>query len=355
MSYVRTRRAVGARRGPQLVPRGHRGRRGRSSGPTSRGRRPGEQRLDGFSVAGLDSDREVVVSDVFPPALLAAEARGDVVGLGGILGADRLAEVPLWIDPRAMKLAFVEPEPGSRVAAQPATEVVGGGATCLEPAVCFDWGRARMLVRLRLADRELTALVDTASSYVTLTAGAMARAGVQTHPYRFDGAPDLADLSIGFTDVVLDDLVVPDVAVMTATEDLEQAMIRLSVEVGEPVDVLLGESVLERFVTGIDFGGEQLELRTFDHGDGLGPPHRVHPGALVVDGGACFVVSALVADGPAAAAGLEVGDCVTAIGPWTPDGASAESVLDALQDAGDGAAFDWIWEDGAATLTSRTW
>jgi hypothetical protein len=311
----------------------------------------GEHPAPSWSAAEIVSDTEVVVSDALPSLVLAAEERGEIFGLGGILGADRLAETPVWFDPRAEQLAFVEPPPGTSSVAELAVEVTGGGETRLADGTPVTWDRGRMLVEIEVDSEPMTALVDTASSYLVLTPAAVSRVGGSVETYRTAES----DLRLGYASVDVGELVAPEVAYLEAWEELTESLVRLSVEVDRPVEALLGHSLLRTYVTGLDFRRERLELRTYDDGHWKVPTHRVSPGVRVDDDGDCFRVRWVIVGSPAEQAGLELGACVTRVGPWTPVELGADELLDELEAAGAGALFEWEWDGVSTVLESRLW
>lgn len=315
----------------------------------------GEQPAPGWSAAGITSDAEVIVSDALPPLLLAAEEDGEIFNLGGILGADRLAETPVWIDPRNEQLAFVEPPPGTVSVAELAVEVTGSGETQLADGTVVTWDRARMLVEIEVEGQPLTALVDTASTYLVLTPAAVSRTGTEFYSYEFAETPEEDGLELGFVSVDAGGLVVPDVAFTRATEALTESLVRLSIEVDRPVEALLGHTLWRRYVTGLDYRHERVELRAYDDGHWTIASHRVSPGVGLEDDDGCFRVRWVITGSPAEVSGLGLGSCVTRVGDWTPADLTATELLDALAVAGAGATFEWEWDGVSTLLESRIW
>ncbi|MEQ1567502.1 MAG: aspartyl protease family protein [Myxococcota bacterium] len=315
------------------------------------GGRTGFRSPPGWTVGRFDPD-EVLVSDDLPQPMLEAEARGDIVGLGGIVGADQLLTRSWWLDPRASTLWVDQDPPGVRSVTEVPVAPEGVGRSCFSDVPCFDYEGARILVDVAIGGETLTLLLDTGATYVMLEPAAMDRLGLSVHDWDFG---DMI-VPIAAARVRLGDAVAEDVAVMVTPEDFAESLIGLELEVDRHVDGVLGHSFLRRYVLGLDAPGGTLSLGAYTAGSWDWRTHWVTPGFGVDDGDAdCFTVRFVVDGSPAADAGLGPGDCVGAVDELRPQDVSADEVMAYLADLGAGAEVSVDWAGDDWTLENENW
>lgn len=194
----------------------------------------GEYLVADGEVAELVLDAPLVVSDALPEDLLSAAAEAPI---GGLIGADVLLRQPWWRD--GEHLYFAEPPEGITLVASVPLELTGGGRTCLEDGLCFEHDATRLIVDAEIEGRTLTLLVDTGATWVTISGAAADGIGMERELPLVEAAVRVGEFGRD------------EVLVARADDELEEALVVLSTEVGRPVDGLLGQSLLEGYVVGI--------------------------------------------------------------------------------------------------------
>ncbi|MEQ1566785.1 MAG: aspartyl protease family protein [Myxococcota bacterium] len=319
--------------------------------PSVVGGEPGLRTVPDWSV-GEVRDVEVVVSEALPDPVLQAEADGEIVGLGGIVGADVLLRQAFWMDPRSERLWFGDAPPGIEVATTLAAEPTGDGETCLWDGPCFSFRDSRMIVDVEVNGEPLALLLDTAATYLMVDPRTRDRIGLPAH--WFDFGDDAFE--VGAADVSIGGLDVPSVAVSVTDEVFTESLVRLELEVDRPIDGVLGHTVLRRFVLGVDAPAGELSLSTYTSGEWDPLPQWVGLGfrsSVVADG--CFVVGMVIGDSDASAAGIGAGDCVTAVDGLTPDDVDAGALMDHLAELAPGTRVAVAWDGGDTELEVVNW
>ena len=317
--------------------------------PSVVGGSPGEGPAPNWQVTGWPSPRsDVVWTEVLPDALGAVEASGALAPVGGLVGMDQLLGHTWTFDAPELRVD-VDRAPPSDPWFEMKMLRTGGGNACAG-GVCYDWGRHRALVTLMVAQTPATLLLDTGATHVVLDPGFMQQAGLAITDHELEGQT----FRVAGASVASDGVDLGHVAVTVADEDLVVDLAQLSVEVGIWVDGLLGQSFLEGYVTEVDLRRDRLRLYT-SRWDRL-PPAWVHPGLWLQDDGAdCWTVQMLTRDGPAAAAGIQLGDCVEQVDAFRPADRSGLEVFEHFEAQGAGAITVLVVDDQPLELDIVDW
>jgi hypothetical protein len=315
------------------------------------GLEPGEQVVPGWGVGELVPDEPIVVSDDLPALLGAAIEAGEIVNFGGIVGADLLYDQAWWMDPRSELVWFGEGPPGVRTEASVPARLVGEGSTCLADGPCVDFPRARILVEVQVEGSPLTLLLDTASTYVTLPPLVAERLGIDLFTLDFESEA----VTVGQADVRLGGAG-GEIPVAAMDEPIVEALVRLSLEVDQPVDGLLGHSLLRSFVLGVDPRRGELTLGTYTAGEWGSSWTWTTPGFFLGDGGEeGYPVLAVIQGSPAALAGISAGEILSSVDGLTPADVPAAEIMVHLTELGPGALVEVAWEGQSAALESSWW
>ena len=282
-----------------------------------------ERIVDSVELRGLSiADISVVVSSTLPAPLQNGLENSGRLNFGGVIGSDLLGLRDFAFDARDQRLLFGDPL-ASLTNVGPATDVgarlKGGGSTCLAPEQCYAFGATRWLVDVELDGVTTVALVDTAATYVIVSDSIFTRAqrmGGTRSTVRLERLPtgDTATRIGVFDEVRVGEVALDDVGMIVRGGGFDSALARLQVETGERVEVLLGHSVLQRFVTEFSVDPPTLKLREYEPPrDDPFPVPQTGLGFGLVSDASCFSVTSLIQDTPVAARGLQLGDCVTHI------------------------------------------
>ncbi|HUS66666.1 MAG TPA: hypothetical protein VMZ28_19145 [Kofleriaceae bacterium] len=313
----------------------------------------GEVEVPGFDLAGLYDGAPLLVSASLPARLQAALAAGEITAFGGVLGSDLLATVPFALDRDGGQILFGAA--ASALAdggADVPVELLGGGRACLDDGLCYDADASRLIAPVELDGAPLEALVDTASTFVTIPVAVMLRL-LDHDPGLRMAVVDLEGETVGITRLPVRWGGVERTVAVLVVDGLGPSLSRLHVETGRRVEMLIGHSLLEQFAVAIDHAGPSVSL--VERAGFVAAPATIGVGLLVRDDGTCFQPISVVRNAPAAAAGVALDSCVVAIDGVAAGAAGAGDAASRLGHlaAGDRVALSWRPGGGEATASAE--
>ncbi len=246
------------------------------------------------------------------------------VQIDGVLGLDVLSRLVVEIDYEGRRLVWVKPEgfvAPPAASSVPLTSVPAQGSL-----------PAEIVVSARIDGVAAELAIDTASNAgLSINPDYVAAHGFAAAwhltPAVFDLAGTAIDSRIGRAGSV-------EVGVLGIAQP---ALIAPSVTVGQ-ADGTIGGAVLRQFDTIIDSPHGRLLLQ--EAGASNRPDAVDHAGLMLVDDQDKLKVAGIVADGPAARAGLRVGDLIHSVGGEKISAASLPAVRAMLTGTpGDGVTF----------------
>ena len=283
-----------------------------------------ERTVETPKIRGIDmSDTPVIVSDALSPAFQNALENGGQENFGGVIGGDIFARRDFAFDARESRILFGDPlahlshvGSGTEIGAR----LKGGGSTCLEETRCYEYGATRWIVDIEVDGITSAAIVDTAATYLVASRALIGRVqrlgGGKTASLRERRPNGDREREIGiFNNVVIGGKIeLNDVGMAVGNADLDAGLARLQVETGERVEMLLGQSVLQRFVTEFSVDPPTLKLRQYE--PPAGDPYPVPQtgvGFSFSQTEACPMVDSIVSGTPVDNSGLHLGDCIVSI------------------------------------------
>ncbi|MCH9684812.1 MAG: retroviral-like aspartic protease family protein [Deltaproteobacteria bacterium] len=183
----------------------------------------------------------------------------------------------------------------------------GSGEICWDND-CFPYGPSRFVVDVELEGRPVAAMVDTGATLLTVMEDAIDSERPST--------VEVTNAEGVFRTMSrLDALATGQLELVEPVVDLvpfSNRFVRLASQLGHPVDVLLGNSMLRELVVVLDYDHGRVELYPATEGADpeLPDPVGVSFGLEPQDDGECYRVDRLKVDGEAMQAGLALGDCV---------------------------------------------
>jgi hypothetical protein len=136
-------------------------------------------------------------------------------------------------------------------------------------------------------------------------------------------------------------------AVMTDSD--EAVFAKLQIETGSRIEVIIGQSYLQYFVTQLDFAHSSLRLARYTDVDHFQGDTFIGVGASFGVEAACFRVTGVTPGHDAEAKGLQVGDCVESVDQLLPSMQGPDDLLAYFRSLGPGAAVGMTIRDGTTT------
>lgn len=294
------------------------------------------------------------------PVLLTDATIGEVAirpePYGGILGIDVAQQHPLLFDSLDDHLYVgnvgrVELGTTTQRSAV-SVERLGAGTFCPTPDFCVPYEPARLVFEVTIEGVDTWAILDTGAATSIATEGLVRRLSAEQEVSSLISTSDAQTppLNRHRVDLTLGDHEVRDSILGTGVD--ESLFAKLQVETGRRIEVLLGWSSLDDFAIEIDADSPSLHLHPY-----LDPPEprTVHGTGMLLeaDDDDCYRVVTLYEEQPAAAAGVQLGDCVTSVNGENPGERSAAELNAAMVTSDLGTTFDVVIA-GAQHETSVT-
>lgn len=279
-----------------------------------------EEELAEWSVLGLRDIPSVIVTDTAAPI----DAPGPA---GGVLGVDLLAQAPvIALDPRGRRLAINATSdildnvlPGTKQR----FELLGAGSTCLEDGACYRFASNRQVIPVVVEGEATWAIIDSGADFAIVASSLVGRL-----PARSDRRTVVRPWGITFTrlyEIVVGTQHASNVIV--TKRDNEQLFVKLRVDTQREIEVILGQSFLQRYVSEINFADNWLRLHPYREKVEHYAGRFTGIGATLEASDGCFVVVDVVRQSDAEQKGLQPGDCIVAIDELDPDTVSIDSVI----------------------------
>lgn len=319
----------------------------------------GEVAVTDLDLAGLYDGEPLLVSASLPARLQAALAAGEITAFGGVLGSDLLASVPFALDRDGAQILFGAAASALADAGEDVpVELLGGGRACLDDGLCYEADASRLIAPVELDGEPLDALLDTASTYVTIPVAVMLRLFDRDPSLRM-AIVDLEGETVGVTRLPIRWGGVERTVEVLVVDGLGPSLSRLHIETGRRVEMLIGHSLLEQFAVAIDHAGPSVSL--VDRAGFVAAPATIGVGLLVRDDGTCFRPVSVVRHAPAATAGVALDSCVVALDGVAPGAAGADDAAARLGQLAIGDRVALVWRDAAggpsvaAELVAEDW
>lgn len=269
----------------------------------------GEMHLPGWALELEPGDVSVLVTDK-PTGF----DQGMLQPYAGVIGLDVLMNYTLTFDPRAHRLdaepaELALPSEGRWVSG---AERLGPGSFCLQDGQCAHFGPSRLAFPVTIEGVATWAVLDTGSRTTGVTRALFGRLPVDEHravaqTSRWSRART-RDFRLGLGE---DGPTLSQSTILMS--DDETAFAKLRVETGRPIEVLLGQSYLQSFVTRVDARNARVGLVPYDDARPTSTDELVGLGAVLTIGAQCFAVADVYVNHDAATKGVRAGDCVTGV------------------------------------------
>lgn len=281
-------------------------------------------------VVGAALDPHAIV--VEPPAVLTNVIDADI--LGGIIGADLMAGRLITFDPGNGQLVLDGPIP-SNVPARNQVDVAirGGGRTCFGAEDrCVEFPASRLIVPVEIEGQMVSAMVDTGAQNVAISQNLFARLPFdEDRPYfEIRDESDVVARTARSSALRIAGQEAASIAV--SIYEFNDDLAKLQIETGVNIEMVLGQSFLQRFSFTIDYVEPTLYLSPYatqEHvvEDFTGLSFGVREEAD------CYIVTMLIPGRDAWNQGLEFGDCIVSLGDQHQPG--GELTLDEFWDGVD--------------------
>jgi len=234
---------------------------------------------------------------------------------GGILGYTAFAPLRLSHDPRARSLGIgdVPLPPDVDPRGTSFTFTLRGGGVISDGSLRFSFPPSRIVVPAEIEGRPLRLLFDTGASSVTLATDVFAEIVNDGRPSVETEVSTVSQSGTATVVRVRSMTVLGQTTTGTpvwSSEVIEPNLAQLEIELGGPIDGLLGHSFFREFFTVVDYPSSRVSLHRFASTDHVLDPYR-RVGFTVEQQGSGFVVGRVYA-GTAAASVVE-GEEVIAI------------------------------------------